>query len=104
MIRFHIEMLLKESELTFLEIISALNFIVLQNHVELIEVNYNDKPTLVSPYIYVSFELSEVYLVAFSYTYFLLSSKKKKKFGVRRGLWVCFSRPKCSQALLCIKS
>lgn len=59
MIRFHLEMLLKESELTFWEIISALNFIVLQNHAELIEVNYNDKPALVSPYIYVSFELSE---------------------------------------------
>lgn len=50
MIRFHLEMLLKESELTFWEIISALNFIVLQNHAELIEVNYNDKPALVSPY------------------------------------------------------
>lgn len=86
MIRFHIEMLLKESELTFLEIISALNFIVLQNHVELIEVNYNDKPTLVSPYIYVSFELSEVYIVAFSSTYFLLGFKKNKiKFSLRRG-------------------
>lgn len=77
MIRFHLEMLLKESELTFWEIISALNFIVLQNHAELIEVNYNDKTALVSPYTYVSFELSEVDAVWLASTYFLPSSRKK---------------------------
>lgn len=79
MIRFHLEMLLKESELTFWEIISALNFIVLQNHAELIEMNYSDKPALVSPYTYVSFELSEVHVADF-YTFFFqfkLGEKKK---------------------------
>ena len=68
MIRFLIEMLLKESELTFffLEILSALNFIVLQNRAELSEVNCRDKPAVVSLCTYVSFELSEVYIVLFA--------------------------------------
>lgn len=78
MIRFHLEMLLKESELTFWEIISALNFIVLQNHAELIEMNYSDKPALVSPYTYVSFELSEVHVRWLPHIFqFKLGEKKK---------------------------
>ena len=73
MIRFLIEMLLKESELTFfffLEILSALNFIVLQSRAELSEVNCGDKPAVVRLWTFVSFELSEVYRVLFASTLF----------------------------------
>lgn len=53
MIRFLIEMLLKESELTFffffLEILSALNFIVLQNRAELSEVKLQGQTSRCQP-------------------------------------------------------
>lgn len=92
MIRFLVEMLLKESELSFfffLEILSALNFIVLQNHAELSEVNCRDKPAAVSLRAYASFELSEVYRVLFAST--LFSVPIPEKFSLPR-----FLRPELS--------
>lgn len=84
MIRFLVEMLLKESELFFffffLEILSALNFIVLQNHAELSEVNCGDKPAAVSLRAYASFELSEVYRVLFASTLFSVPIPEKFSF------------------------
>lgn len=89
MIRSLIEMLLKESELTFilppplfffffLEILSALNFIVPQNHAELSAVSCRDQPTLVSLCIYESFELSEVSKVFYLLQHdFLFQSRQK---------------------------
>ena len=86
MIRFLIEMLLKESELTFffffLEILSALNFIVLQNRAELSEVNCRGKPAAVSLCTYVSFELSEVYRVLFASTLFSVPIQGKFSLSI----------------------
>lgn len=82
MIRFLIEMLLKESELFFffLEILSALNFIVLQNHAELSTVNCGDKPVVVNLCTYVLFALSEIYRVLFAST--LFSAPILEKFSL----------------------